>query len=192
MRLEEQLKAQLKAQERFKFLENPTQYVMEMLKEDVLANTPAKRFLETDAHYEKRVLEINKKYNLSKKHIMEIVNEAVSPVYIYYKGQKLQVPNDFYIDYKTPDKESYIKHLIDEDKRNNVVTAEDREKARLLNCNLDYNYLQTLINKMNVNPDLVVSIKTNDGAIINIRKQEKQELDDGLSSSIFISPEKVR
>lgn len=184
-------------QERYKFIENPVAYIKNLLNEQKnteLKNLPKKRLF--DMSYNKRVDEyiatVNKKYANIDKKAKELAAEYSSPTYVYYNEQKLAVPNSFYIDYKTPDIEGYIKYLVAEDEARNIITDEDREKARLLNCDLDYNYLQTLINKMNINPDLVITIRTKDGATINMRKQTNKEPEDLLDNSIFISPEMVK
>ena len=38
------------------------------------------------------------------------------------------------------------------------ILWEEKKKQELLNTNIDYNFLQTLINKTNENPDLVITI----------------------------------
>lgn len=189
----------LASQERYKFLENPVAYLEKLYadkKETALKNIPKRKLFESKKHYDKRKAEyissVNSEYDKSKKEIKEEADKYSKPAYVYYNNQKLTVPNNFYYDYNTPDLERYLDYLVSEDKRKNIITDEDREKARLLNCDLDFNYLQTLINKMNVNNDLVITIKTKDGAVINMRKQDKQESDDIFGNNIFISPEKVR
>lgn len=189
----------LASQERYKFLENPVAYLEKLYadkKEAALKNIPKRKLFESKKHYDKRKAEyissVNSEDGKSKKEIKEEANKYSKPAYVYYNNQKLTVPNNFYYDYNTPDLERYLDYLVSEDERKNIITDEDREKARLLNCDLDFNYLQTLINKMNVNNDLVITIKTKDGAVINMRKQDKQESDDIFGNNIFISPEKVR
>lgn len=189
----------LASQERYKFLENPVDYLDKLYadkKDAALKSIPKRKLFESKKHYDKRKVEyissVNSEYDKSKKEIKEEANKYSKPAYVYYNNQKLTVPNNFYYDYNTPDLERYLDYLVSEDERKNIITDEDREKARLLNCDLDFNYLQTLINKMNVNNDLVITIKTKDGAIINMRKQDKQESDDIFGNNIFISPEKVR
>ena len=189
----------LASQERYKFLENPVAYLEKLYvdkKETAIKNIPKRKLFESKKHYDKRKAEyissVNSEYDKSKKEIKEEADKYSKPAYVYYNNQKLTVPNNFYYDYNTPDLERYIDYLVSEDERKNIITDEDREKARLLNCDLDFNYLQTLINKMNVNNDLVITIKTKDGAVINMRKQDKQESDDIFGNNIFISPEKVR
>lgn len=189
----------LASQERYKFLENPVAYLEKLYadkKDAALKNIPKRKLFESKRHYDKRKAEyissVNSEYDKSKKEIKEEANKYSKLAYVYYNNQKLTVPNNFYYDYNTPDLERYLDYLVSEDERKNIITDEDREKARLLNCDLDFNYLQTLINKMNVNNDLVITIKTKDGAVINMRKQDKQESDDIFGNNIFISPEKVR
>ena len=189
----------LASQERYKFLENPVAYLEKLYvdkKETAIKNIPKRKLFESKKHYDKRKAEyissVNSEYDKSKKEIKEEADKYSKPAYVYYNNQKLTVPNNFYYDYNTPDLERYLDYLVSEDERKNIITDEDREKARLLNCDLDFNYLQTLINKMNVNNDLVITIKTKDGAVINMRKQDKQESDDIFGNNIFISSEKVR
>lgn len=192
-----------KSQERFKFLENPEEYLKNLLEKNIekeydeyLENHP-KKFYESKKSYEERI---------SQKHLELIAltnkpfNEELykteakrwnQPQYVYYNENKIEIPNNFYLDFKTPDKAAFIEYLVEQDEEKHVVTQEDREKARLLDCNLDYNYLQTLLNKMNVNPDIVISIKTKDGALITIRKQEKEDLDNIVNNEIFIKPDVV-
>lgn len=184
----------LKSQERFKFLENPVDYIGNIIQLEIDSNRPHRRWLETRKHYLKRLdnYEMSSRNSRSPKSIKRLAEEYSKPTYVYYGRRKIKVPDDFYLDYKTPDIEGYICYLAKEDERRSIVTDEDREKARLLNCDLDYNYLQTLINKMNLSPDLVVTIRTRDGAVINMRKQDKNEDDDILNNNLFISAEKVK
>ena len=192
-----------KSQERFKFLENPEEYLKNLLEKNIeeecneyLENYP-KKFYESKKSYEERIsqklLELNaytdKPFN--EELYKTEAKRWTQPQYVYYNENKIEVPNSFYLDYKTPDKAAFIEYLVEQDKEKHIVTQEDREKARLLDCNLDYNYLQTLLNKMNANPDIVISIKTKDGALITIRKQEKEDLDNIMNSDIFIAPDIV-
>lgn len=184
--VEEQVSSLLiTSQERFLFLENPVQYLTKLK----YKNMPRKKLLESKQAYSKRLETF---YDLTKKEVKILAEEYVQPSYVYYKGQKIQVPDDFYLDYKTPDKTTYLEYLEEEDRKKNIITSEDREKARLLNCGVDYNYLQTLINKMNVNPDLTVTIKTKDGSIINMRKTETVEDVDVGSNEIVVEPLRVK
>ena len=44
---------------------------------------------------------------------------------------------------------------------------------------------------MNVNPDLVITIKTKDGSVINIRKTSHEEVETITTNELFIEPQKV-
>ena len=190
------------SQERFKFLENPVEYLKNLMEKyilrdynDYLRHYP-KRYWESEKHYEERTSQkLSYLKNYVYKHTEEwYLDESKTysqPQYVYYNESKIEIPNNFYMDYKTPDKITFIKYLVEQDEKKHIVTEEDREKARLLDCNLDYNYLQTLINKMNTNPDIVISIKTKDNALITIRKQEKEDLDNIINKDIFIAPDIV-
>ena len=192
-----------KSQERFKFLENPEEYLKNLLEKNIekeydeyLENYP-KKFYESRKSYEERIsqkrLELDAYTDkpFSKELYKTEAKRWTQPQYVYYNENKIEVPNNFYSDFKTPDKVAFIEYLVEQDEEKHIVTQEDREKARLLDCNLDYNYLQTLLNKMNVNPDIVISIKTKDGALITIRKQEKEDLDNIVNNDIFIAPDIV-
>lgn len=200
---DQNLKVELvkKSQERFKFLENPEEYLKDLMKKNIekeydeyLKDHP-KKYCESEKSYNKRteqkLLYLNDTYNHTKEWYKDEANRYSQPQYVYYNENKIEIPNNFYLDYKTPDKAAFIEYLIEQDAEKHIVTQEDREKARLLDCNLDYNYLQTLLNKMNVNSDIVISIKTKDGALITIRKQEKEDLDNIINNNIFIAPDIV-
>lgn len=200
---DQNLKVELvkKSQERFKFLENPEEYLKDLMEKnikneykDYLKDHP-KKYWESEKSYNKRteqkLLYLNDTYNHTKEWYKDEANRYSQPQYVYYNENKIEIPNNFYLDYKTPDKAAFIEYLIEQDAEKHIVTQEDREKARLLDCNLDYNYLQTLLNKMNVNSDIVISIKTKDGALITIRKQEKEDLDNIINNNIFIAPDIV-
>ena len=182
----------LLSQERYKFLENPKGYILNLHKYDL--DKPIKKWYETKNHYNKRLTEYNKLKKLNDAAIKKRIEKYTQPTYIYYKGQKLEVPNDFYISYCCADTEAYLDYLYEEDCKKNIVTDEDREKARLLDCNLDYNYLQELINKINKNPDLNVTVKTKDGATIHINAIPKQEDKDDLAAfkELFVEVPKVK
>lgn len=191
-----------KSQERFKFLENPEEYLKKLMEKniekeykDYLKDHP-KKYWESEKSYkertEQKLLYLNKyAYNHTEEWYKDEAKTWSQPQYVYYNENKIEVPNNFYLDYKTPDKEAFIEYLVEQDTEKHIVTQEDREKARLLDCNLDYNYLQTLLNKMNASSDIVISIKTKDGAIITIRKQEKEDLDNIIDNNIFITPDIV-
>lgn len=190
-----------KSQERFKFLENPEEYLKDLMEKniekeykDYLKDDP-KKYWESGKSYkertERKLSYLNDTYTHTEEWYKDEANRYSQPQYVYYNENKIEIPNNFYLDYKTPDKAAFIEYLIEQDAEKHIVTQEDREKARLLDCNLDYNYLQTLLNKMNVNSDIVISIKTKDGAIITIRKQEKEDLDNIVNNNIFIAPDIV-
>lgn len=200
---DQNLKVELikKSQERFKFLENPEEYLKDLMEKniekeykDYLKDDP-KKYWESGKSYKERteckLSYLNDTYTHTEEWYKDEANRYSQPQYVYYNENKIEIPNNFYLDYKTPDKAAFIEYLVEQDAEKHVVTQEDREKARLLDCNLDYNYLQTLLNKMNVNSDIVISIKTKDGAIITIRKQEKEDLDNIVNNNIFIAPDIV-
>lgn len=200
---DQNLKVELikKSQERFKFLENPEEYLKKLMEKniekeykDYLKDDP-KKYWESGKSYkertERKLSYLNDIYTHTEEWYKDEANRYSQPQYVYYNENKIEIPNNFYLDYKTPDKAAFIEYLVEQDAEKHVVTQEDREKARLLDCNLDYNYLQTLLNKMNINSDIVISIKTKDGAIITIRKQEKEDLDNIVNNNIFIAPDIV-
>lgn len=200
---DQNLKVELikKSQERFKFLENPEEYLKKLMEKniekeykDYLKDNP-KKYWESGKSYKERteckLSYLNDTYTHTEEWYKDEANRYSQPQYVYYNENKIEIPNNFYLDYKTPDKAAFIEYLVEQDAEKHVVTQEDREKARLLDCNLDYNYLQTLLNKMNINSDIVISIKTKDGAIITIRKQEKEDLDNIVNNNIFITPDVV-
>lgn len=200
---DQNLKVELikKSQERFKFLENPEEYLKKLMEKniekeykDYLKDDP-KKYWESGKSYkertERKLSYLNDTYTHTEEWYKDEANRYSQPQYVYYNENKIEIPNNFYLDYKTPDKAAFIEYLVEQDAEKHVVTQEDREKARLLDCNLDYNYLQTLLNKMNINSDIVISIKTKDGAIITIRKQEKEDLDNIVNNNIFITPDIV-
>lgn len=200
---DQNLKVELikKSQERFKFLENPEEYLKKLMEKniekeykDYLKDDP-KKYWESGKSYKERteckLSYLNDTYTHTEEWYKDEANRYSQPQYVYYNENKIEIPNNFYLDYKTPDKAAFIEYLVEQDAEKHIVTQEDREKARLLDCNLDYNYLQTLLNKMNVNSDIVISIKTKDGAIITIRKQEKEDLDNIVNNNIFITPDIV-
>lgn len=51
---------------------------------------------------------------------------------------------------------------------------EEKKKQELLNTNIDYNFLQTLINKCNENPDLAITIyfKSGDRMVLQTKHKE--------------------
>lgn len=59
------------------------------------------------------------------------------------------------------------------------ILWEEKKKQELLNTNIDYNFLQTLINKTNENPDLVITIyfKSGDKMILQSQFKENRVID---------------
>ena len=59
------------------------------------------------------------------------------------------------------------------------ILWEEKKKQELLNTNVDYNFLQTLINKTNENPDLVITIyfKSGDKMILQSQFKEDRTID---------------
>ena len=57
---------------------------------------------------------------------------------------------------------------------------EEKKKQELLNTNIDYNFLQTLINKCNENPDLAITIyfKSGDRMVLQTKHRETNYLAD--------------
>lgn len=57
---------------------------------------------------------------------------------------------------------------------------EEKKKQELLNTNIDYNFLQTLINKCNENPDLAITIyfKSGDRMVLQTKHKETNYLAD--------------
>lgn len=55
------------------------------------------------------------------------------------------------------------------------ILWEEKKKQELLNTNIDYNFLQTLINKTNENPDLVITIYFKSGDKMILQSQFKED-----------------
>lgn len=55
---------------------------------------------------------------------------------------------------------------------------EEKKKREFLNTNIDYNFLQTLINKCNENPDLAITIyfKSGDRMVLQTKHKETDYL----------------
>lgn len=51
---------------------------------------------------------------------------------------------------------------------------EDKKRKELLNTNIDYNYLQTLIDRVNSNPDLLITIRFKSGDTMELRSQYEE------------------
>lgn len=199
MSLDEKLKNLIiYSQERFKFIENPNEYVKlecEDYKKSWENIRPQKKWFETNKHFQKRLELFDKERNESCKSyaddLKRLAKEALIPKYVYYKGTKILVPDSFYGNFNSADINTFLEYLEEEDRKKNIITDEDREKARLLNCNLDYNYLQTLMNKMNNNPDLVITVKTKDNAVITLRTNKKLD-NDIMENEVFVQPTLVK
>ena len=60
------------------------------------------------------------------------------------------------------------------------LVFEEKKKQELLNTNIDYNFLQTLINKCNENPDLAITIyfKSGDRMVLQTKHRETNYLAD--------------
>lgn len=188
----------IETQERYKFLENPEQYLKDThkkWKEFKLRTLPEKKWYYPKSLYCKKIEKlkqsIEERYNELMHNVKKDAIRISQPTYVYYKGEKLKVPSDFYYNYEYADIGGYLYYLEEEDKRKHVITEEDREKARLLDCNLDYNYLQTLMNKLTNNPDLVITVKTKDNAVITLRNNKKLD-NDVMENEVFVQPTLVR
>lgn len=71
------------------------------------------------------------------------------------------------------------------------IINEERMKKRFISSNLDYNFIQHMINEVDADENLVVDITTNEGHRIVIAKKRK----DNNSPSVFndiIAPEDIR
>lgn len=55
------------------------------------------------------------------------------------------------------------------------ILWEEKKKQELLNTNIDYNFLQSLINKTNENPDLVITIYFKSGDKMILQSQFKDD-----------------
>lgn len=201
MNLEEKLKKLvLLSQERYKFVENPEEFIKNKIEEfkDLLDKERSKMhkgLFETTKRFNNRLALFDKKKTNAIKFYTDCLKKdakkALTPVYVYYKGNKIAVPNSFYSNFNVAVTEIFLEYLEEDDRKKNIITDEDRAKARLLNCNLDYVYLQELINKVNTSSDLVVTVKTKDGSIINIHRQEK-DVDVEMPNEIIVEPLKVK
>ena len=76
--------------------------------------------------------------------------------------------------------------LLNKDIKNKIrkykaeLLWEERKRQELLNTNIDYNFLQTLINKCNENPDLAITIyfKSGDRMTLQTKHRETNYLAD--------------
>lgn len=201
MNLEEKLKKLVfLSQERCKFVENPEEFIKNKIEEfkellEEHSKIMHKRLFETTKRFNNRLALFDKKKTNAIKLYTDCLKKdakkALTPVYVYYKGNKIVVPNSFYSNFNIAEAEIFLEYLEEDDRKKNIITDEDRAKARLLNCNLDYVYLQELINKVNTSSDLVVTVKTKDGSIINIHRQEK-DVDVEMPNEIIVEPLKVK
>lgn len=74
--------------------------------------------------------------------------------------------------------------LLNKDIKNKIkkytdeLLYEEKKKQELLNTNIDYNFLQTLINKCNENPDLAITIyfKSGDRMVLQTKHKETDYL----------------
>ena len=124
-----------------------------------------------------------------KKRLIKKRDAILTNATVYYNGKKHTIPDEWYISYKKPAIKEYLSYLKSLDDKLLTITDGDREKARLLNCNLDYVYLQELINKVNSNSNLNVTITTADGAVIRM-DTNKRVADDAVDYSVF-EPQKL-
>ena len=196
MSLDEKLKnLVIYSQERFKFIENPDEYI-KLECEDYKKSWENRRALlqkkwfETNKSFQKRLEIFDKERNESCRSyaddLKKLAKEALVPVYVYYKGAKILVPDSFYSNFHSADTTTFLEYLEEEDRKKNIVTEEDREKARLLGCDVNYTYLQTLINKMTNVPDLVITIKHKDDMTMVLRRTGEVEADNDISSNELI------
>lgn len=189
MTLDERLKSlMIDSQDRCKFVENPDEYIKNEIKK--YTTQLHKKWFETTKKFQKRLELSDKAYSIEMK---KRGKQALIPVYVYYKGDKILVPNSFYSRFDKPDTTTFLEYLDETDRQKNIITDEDREKARLLNCDVNYNYLQTLINKMTNVPDLVITIKHKDNMTVVLRRTDKEEADDTIvNNELIVEPLMVK
>lgn len=201
--LKERLKRlMIDSQERCQFIENPDEFIknrIEYAKKmyDSVRQSLHKKWFETNKSFQKRLEAFDESQNAAIKsrtdYLKELAKKALTPVYVYYKGTKTLVPDSFYKSFDEADKVTFLEYLEEEDRKRNIITDEDREKARLLNCDVNYNYLQALINKMSNVPDLVVTIKHKDGQTVVLRRTGSEESDNDLiNNELIIEPLMVK
>lgn len=190
----------LLSQERYKFIENPDGFIKrkcEWYKAglDYGRTQLHKRLFQTTKSFQKKLelydKKIDEQYKAYCYSLKKLSKEALIPVYVYYKGNKIVVPDNFYKSFSDADTVTFLEYLEEDDRKKNIITDEDREKARLLNCNLDYTYLQTLMNMTVGNPDLVITVQTKDAAVITLRTNKKLE-PDVLENEVYVKPTLVR
>lgn len=71
------------------------------------------------------------------------------------------------------------------------ILAEEKMKKRFLKEELDYNYLQYMINRADVNPNLVIDIVMNNGTKITIYTK-KEERNGTVIFDDIVAPEDIR
>lgn len=67
---------------------------------------------------------------------------------------------------------SYLKQAWNEAKKQRAI---DKQKQRLLSKNMDYAFLEQIIQKMNENPELQVKITLNDGTVLDCNTKPKRK-----------------
>lgn len=201
--LEERLKRlMIYSQERCRFIENPDEFIknrIEYAKKtyDSIRQNMHKKWFETNKSFQKRLESFDESRNAAiKSHTDDWkrwAKNALTPVYVYYKGTKTLVPDSFYRKFDEADTVTFLEYLEEEDRKKNIITDEDREKARLLNCDVNYNYLQALINKMTNVPDLVITIKHKNDMTVVLRRTGSEEADNDLTNNeLIIEPLMVK
>lgn len=201
--LQERLKRlMIDSQERCKFIENPDEFIknkIEYAKKtyDSVRQSLHKKWFETNKSFQKRLEAFDESRNEAIKsrtnYLKELTKKALTPVYVYYKGTKTLVPDSFYSSFYEADTVTFLEYLEEEDQKRNIITDEDREKARLLNCDVNYNYLQALINKMTNVPDLVITIKHKNDMTVVLRRTGSEEADNDLTNNeLIIEPLMVK
>ena len=55
------------------------------------------------------------------------------------------------------------------------IIYEEKKRKELLNKEVDYNFLQSLMDKCNNNPDLVIEIRLKSGDIVTLKTKYKEE-----------------
>lgn len=68
-------------------------------------------------------------------------------------------------------KDKYIEEAIESANRQREL---DKKKARLLNKDMDFAFLEEIIQKMNENPQLVVKITLKDGTVLDVCTKPKR------------------
>ena len=194
--LQERLKRlMIDSQERCKFVENPDEFIKNRIEHakktyDSARQSLHKRWFETNKSFQKRLEAFDESWNEAIKshtnYLKELTNKALTPVYVYYKGTKTLVPDSFYSSFYEADTVTFLEYLEEEDQKRNIITDDDREKARLLNCDVNYNYLQALINKMTNVPDLVITIKHKTDMTGVFRRTGSEEADNDLTNNELI------